>query len=70
MASSTVRYGPGVTKEIGMDVENFKAKNVLVVTDPNVASLPPVKSVVDSLRKHAIKFEVYDKTRIEPTEER
>lgn len=70
MASSTVRYGPGVTQEIGMDIVNFKSKNVLVITDPNIAVLPPVKTVMDSLTKNGLKFEVYDKTRVEPTEER
>lgn len=70
MASSTVRYGPGVTQEIGMDVVNLKAKNVLIVTDPNVAALPPLKTVMDSLTKHGVKFEVFDKTRVEPTDER
>lgn len=70
MASSTVRYGPGVTREIGMDVANYGAKNALIVTDPNVAALPPMRTVMDSLTKSGVKFEVYDKTRIEPTEER
>lgn len=70
MASSTVRYGPGVTREIGMDIVNYGAKNALIVTDPNVSVLPPMRTVMDSLTKYGVKFEVYDKTRIEPTEER
>lgn len=70
MSSSTVRYGPGVTREIGMDIVNFKARNALVITDSNLVVLPPVKTVLDSLTKNGVKFEVYDKTRVEPTDER
>ena len=37
MSSSTLRFGKGVTKEIGYDVLTFGAKNPLIVTDKNVA---------------------------------
>lgn len=70
MASSTIRYGKGVTKEIGMDIVNLKAKNVCVMTDPYLAKLAPVKTTVDSLTKNGVKFEVYENVRVEPTEER
>jgi Alcohol dehydrogenase, class IV len=70
MACSTIRYGPGVTQEIGMDLVNMKAKNVCVMTDPNIAKLPPLKTVVDSLTREGVKFEVYDEVRVEPTEAR
>ncbi|KAJ8940138.1 hypothetical protein NQ314_010805 [Rhamnusium bicolor] len=69
MASSTVRYGKGVTKEIGMDMVNLKAKKVCVMTDPYLAKLAPVKTTIDSLTKNGVKFEVYDNVRVEPTEE-
>lgn len=69
MASSTIRYGKGVTKEIGMDIVNLKAKNVCVMTDPYLAKLAPVKTTVDSLTKNGVKFEVYENVRVEPTEE-
>ena len=70
MASSTIRYGPGVTSEVGMDMVNMNAKNVCVMTDPHLAKLTPVKTVLDSLTKNGVKFSVYDKCRVEPTDKR
>ncbi|KAJ8923772.1 hypothetical protein NQ315_010354, partial [Exocentrus adspersus] len=69
MASSTIRYGKGVTKEVGMDMVNLKAKNVCVMTDPYLLNLPPVKTTIDSLTKNGVVFQVYDRVRVEPTEE-
>ncbi|XP_072945724.1 probable hydroxyacid-oxoacid transhydrogenase, mitochondrial [Epargyreus clarus] len=65
---STVRYGLGVTKEVGMDLVNLGAKNVCVMTDPNVVSLSPMKAVLDSLTKNGINYKVYDRVRVEPTD--
>lgn len=69
MACSTVRYGIGVTRELGMDIQNMGAKRTCLMTDPNLVNLAPVKIAIDSLSKHGIQFEIYDKVRVEPTEE-
>uniref|UniRef100_R4FQE2 Probable hydroxyacid-oxoacid transhydrogenase, mitochondrial n=2 Tax=Rhodnius prolixus TaxID=13249 RepID=R4FQE2_RHOPR len=68
MTSSTVRFGPGVTREIGMDMGNMKVKKVCVVTDSNLVKLSPVKAVLDSLTKNDVEFAVFDKVRVEPNE--
>ncbi|KAG0247447.1 Hydroxyacid-oxoacid transhydrogenase, mitochondrial, partial [Mortierella polycephala] len=68
IASSTMRFGDGVTREVGQDLVNMKAKKVLVMTDPNIAKLPVMKTVVDSLKANGVPFVVYDKTRAEPTD--
>ncbi|XP_021000950.2 hydroxyacid-oxoacid transhydrogenase, mitochondrial isoform X1 [Parasteatoda tepidariorum] len=67
MACSSVRYGPGVTQELGMDLQNMNAKRVLVMTDSNLGSLPPMSQAMDSIKKCSIDFDVFDKVRIEPT---
>lgn len=68
MACSTVRYGPGVTKEVGQDVQALGAKKVLVMTDKKLAEMTPMSSVLDSLTRHKIDFSVFDAVRIEPTD--
>ncbi|XP_026731282.1 probable hydroxyacid-oxoacid transhydrogenase, mitochondrial [Trichoplusia ni] len=65
---STVRYGLGVTREVGQDLVNMSANNVCVMTDPNVVKLSPVKTTLDSLTKNGVNYKVYDKVRVEPTD--
>lgn len=66
MAASNIRYGPGVTKEVGMDFKNFGAKKVMVVTDGTVQKLDAMKQVIEGLDKEGINYEIYSKTRVEP----
>merc|ERR1719188_632069 len=68
MGCSNIRYGHGVTREVGMDFANMKAKKVGVYTDKNVARLPAMKIAVDSLTRAGVNFEVYDDVRVEPTD--
>ena len=70
MASSNIRYGPGVTQEIGMDLDNMNVKHVGVYTDKNLIELPSMKAVLDSLHKSNIKYTVFDDVRVEPTDQR
>ncbi|XP_017132030.1 probable hydroxyacid-oxoacid transhydrogenase, mitochondrial [Drosophila elegans] len=68
MSASTVRFGPGVSGEVGADLRNLGAQRVCLVTDKNVSQLPSVKVALDSLARHGINYEVYDETRVEPTD--
>ena len=58
MACSNIRYGPGVTQEVGMDLANMKAKKVGVYTDKTVGGLPAMKTTLESLQKNNINFKV------------
>lgn len=68
MASSNIRYGPGVSREIGMDVQALGGSNVCVMTDQKLASMAPVQSVLNSLTTNRVQFQVYDQVRVEPTD--
>ena len=68
MAASTVRFGVGVTREVGMDLKEMGARLVLVLTDPLVSGLPPVRTVLDSLEQHGVSFALYSRVRVEPTD--
>jgi hydroxyacid-oxoacid transhydrogenase len=69
MAVSSVRFGVGVTREVGMDLKEMGARSVLVLTDPLLAGLPPVRTVLESLEQSGVSFGLYDRVRIEPTDE-
>lgn len=66
MAASSIRFGPGVTQEVGMDFKNLGAKRVAVVTDQTVAKLDAMKQVVEGLTREGVPFEVFSNVRVEP----
>jgi len=68
MAASSIRFGPGVTREAGMDLADIHARRVMVLTDPNLARLPPLAVALESLRDHGIDFALFDRVRVEPTD--
>ncbi|XP_078333311.1 hydroxyacid-oxoacid transhydrogenase, mitochondrial-like isoform X2 [Crassostrea virginica] len=68
MACSNIRYGEGVTQEIGMDCKNLGGRNICVMTDNNLVKLPAVEVVCEALEKEGLKYSVYDKCRVEPTD--
>lgn len=37
MDTSSIKYGPGVTQEVGWDMQEQGARRVMVVTDPDMA---------------------------------
>ena len=68
MATSSIRFGPGVTREVGMDLAEMGVKRVMVLTDPKLSKLSPVATVLESLSGENIKFALFDRVRIEPTD--
>ncbi len=69
MATSAIRFGFGVTREVGMDLAELGARRVLVLTDPTVRRLPPGERVLESLANGKICCTVYDRVHVEPTDE-
>ena len=68
MAASSVRFGVGVTREVGMDLADLGVRRALVVTDPIVARLAPVDTVLSSLAAAGVAAVLYDRVRVEPTD--
>ncbi|KAJ6539343.1 alcohol dehydrogenase [Mycena capillaripes] len=69
VAASNLRFGDGVTREVGMDLSNMKARKVGVFTDENIAKLAPMKMALASLESQPdLAFEVLSLAPGEPTE--
>ncbi|KAL8401086.1 hypothetical protein RB594_001207 [Gaeumannomyces avenae] len=66
MAASSIRFGEGVTMEVGMDLRNMGAKRVCVVTDQTVDRLYAMSQVRESLAREGVNFEVFNRVKIEP----
>ena len=69
MAASGIRFGFGVTREAGADLADLGLKHALVFTDPHVATLPPVATLLQSLDDNGIRYTLYDRVRVEPSDE-
>ena len=69
MAASSIRFGPGVTREVGMDLADLGIRNALVITDPGLAHMAPVATALESLKSAGVGFTLYDRVRVEPTDE-
>src|SRR5204863_1557254 len=64
-----VRFGVGVTREVGMDLKDHGVVRALVLTDPTVRTLRPVQIVMEALADAGITATLYDRVRIEPSDE-
>ena len=68
MATSSLRFGAGVTREVGMDLVDLGVRTALIVTDPQVAQLPPVQTVLAALGAAGVEAVIFDRVRVEPTD--
>ena len=68
MDTSSIKYGPGVTREIGWDMEEQGARRVMVVTDPGLSDSEPISITMESLGKYGIDTVLYDQSSVEPTD--
>lgn len=69
MDTSSIKYGPGVTREVGYDMKKLGATRVLVVTDAYLGISEMVDITCKALRQEGIDVVLYDQVRIEPTDD-
>lgn len=67
VSASNVRFGAGVTAEVGLDLRDMHARRTLVVMDPALQFLPTGETVLAALRSAGISFELFDRVSVEPT---
>ncbi|HZS89024.1 MAG TPA: hydroxyacid-oxoacid transhydrogenase [Chloroflexota bacterium] len=68
MDTSSIKFGPGATAEVGFDMKRLGARRVMVVTDPRLAASEPVAIALDSLRREGLEADLYNRVRVEPTD--
>jgi hydroxyacid-oxoacid transhydrogenase len=68
MDTSSIKFGPGATREVGADMSRLGGRRVMVVTDPRLAAGEAVATALDALRREGIDAVLYDRVRVEPTD--
>ncbi len=68
METSSIKYGPGATREVGHEMRALGVRRVMVLTDANLAAGAAVAVTVASLRGAGIDAVLYDRVRVEPTD--
>lgn len=69
MDTSSIKFGPGATREVGYEMWRLGSRRALVVTDPNLADSPAVATTLESLAEAGIEATLFDQSRVEPTDE-
>ena len=67
-AAANLRFGTGITGEVGDDLVDLGARRVLVLIDPAFRSSETAATVFASLKRSRIDFEIYDQIVVEPTD--
>jgi len=68
MDTSSIKFGPGATREVGFEMKRLGAGRVLVVTDPNLSASQPVQTALEALKAEGIEAVLFDRARVEPTD--
>ena len=68
METSSIKFGPGVTREVGFEMRRLGARRVMVVTDPGMTDSEPVRVAASTLRAEGIDPVLFDQVEVEPTD--
>ena len=72
MAPSANRIVFGDTREVGADLSDLGLRHALVFTDPllrAMTTMAPVATVLQSLEDNGIAFTLFDRVRVEPSDQ-
>ena len=67
-ATANIRYGQGVTREVGMDLRDMAVRRVMVLTDGNLVQSACLEVLLTALEEEQIDFTLYSRVRVEPTD--
>ena len=68
MDTSSIKFGKGVTKEIGSDFKSMGVKRLMICTDARIAKLATMEGVEVSLKDVGLEYEIYSGVSVEPTD--
>ena len=68
MDTSSIKFGPGATREVGADAVRLGCRRIMLVTDPRLAGGQQVATARDALRRANVEVDVFDRVQVEPTD--
>ncbi len=68
LATSNIRFGPGVTRELGPELSDRGLGTVMLLTDPYLLDLAPVRTALESLDSEGVRAHVFSDVSVEPTD--
>jgi hydroxyacid-oxoacid transhydrogenase len=68
MDTSSIKFGPAATRELGEDLRALGVSRAMLVTDPRLAKLEPVAVARESIHNAGIEAVVFNGVRVEPTD--
>lgn len=68
METVPLKFGPGVTEEVGVDLVALGVRRALLVTDSNLVALGLADRVCAAASAAGVALDVFDRVRSEPTE--
>jgi hydroxyacid-oxoacid transhydrogenase len=67
MAVSNIRFGQGITREVGMDLKDRGLRRVMVLTDAKLKEQSSVQTVLAAIEAEGVEYALFDAVRVEPT---
>lgn len=68
VSMTALKFGIGVTGEVGYELKRLGVKKALIVTDKNISEIGLASEVKESIEGEGVKADIYDETHIEPTD--
>ena len=66
--TSSIKFGSGVTREVGYEMRRLGATRVMVVTDPGMADSEAVRTASKAIADEGIDAVLFDRVSVEPTD--
>ena len=66
--TSSIKFGPGVTREVGFEMRRLGVRRAMVVTDPKLADGEAVATALASLSNEGVEAVLFSNARVEPTD--
>lgn len=66
--TSSIKFGPGITGEVGYEMKRLGASRVMVVTDPGLTDSEAVRITLKSLQDEGLDAVLFDSVHVEPTD--